>query len=496
MSLFETPPDPRPLRAYQEHAIELLRESLRAGHKRPILQLPTGAGKTRIAAEIIKLAAEKGKAAIFVIPRKSLIEQTLTALEREGVQDIGVIQARHHRTRPGAAVQIAMAQTLARREIPQAGLVMIDEAHLQYKSILDWIAADDWSAVPFIGLTATPWAKGMGKTYDDLLQPVTIGELIGEGFLSKFIIFAPPGPDVSGVTISKGEFATQELSDTVNTRAIVGDVIATWLDKGHGYPTLVYGVDRAHARHLQERFIEARIVADYIDCDSELPEREEIFQRFREGKTNVICNVATLDTGIDLDVRCIVDARPTKSRIRFVQTIGRGLRTAEGKEALIVLDHAGNTARLGLVTDQACDSLDDGAPGAAYDRRSGAAAAVIKLCPACSCVVPPRAPACPQCGHEFPATTDIREGRGELVEFHSGERGGPGAIADKRAWHAGLAWIADSKGYKPGWVGNQFKTRFGHYPIARYVEPRQPTVEISNWVRSRQIAFAKARRRA
>jgi DNA repair protein RadD len=496
MNLFEAHQDPRPLRAYQEHAIELLRESLRAGHKRPILQLPTGAGKTRIAAEIIKLAAEKGKAAIFVIPRKSLIEQTVAAFECEGIRDIGVIQARHHRTRPGAAVQIAMAQTLARREIPKAGLVVVDEAHLQYKSVTDWIAADNWAAVPFIGLTATPWAKGMGLTYDDLLQPVTISELIGEGFLSKFTIFAPPGPDVSGVTISKGEFSTKELSDTVNTRAIVGDVIATWLEKGRGYPTLVYGVDRAHARHLQERFIEARIVADYVDCDTELPEREEIFQRFREGKTNVICNVATLDTGIDLDVRCIVDARPTKSRIRFVQTIGRGLRTAEGKDSLIVLDHTGNTARLGLVTDQSCDSLDNGTPGAAYDKRAGAKAPEIKLCPECSCIVPPRAPACPECSHPFPAITDIREGSGELVEFHSGERGGQGATADKILWHAALAWIAAEKDYKPGWIGRQFLTKFGHYPIARYAEPRRPTVEIRNWVRSRQIAFAKARRRA
>jgi DNA repair protein RadD len=228
------------LRAYQDHAIELLRESLRAGHKRPILQLPTGAGKTRIAAEIIKLAAEKGKAAIFVIPRKSLIEQTVTAFEREGIRDIGVIQARHHRTRPGAAVQIAMAQTLARREIPQAGIVIVDEAHLQYKSVIDWIKAPDWAAVPFIGLTATPWAKGLGLTYDDLLQPVTIGELIGEGFLSKFTIFAPPGPDVSGVKITAGDFNEHELAEAVNTRAIVGNVLATWLEKGHGYPTLVY----------------------------------------------------------------------------------------------------------------------------------------------------------------------------------------------------------------------------------------------------------------
>ena len=67
-----------------------------------------------------------------------------------------------------------------------------------------------------------------------------------------------------------------------------------------------------------------------------------------------------LTTGVDLDVRCIIDAKPTKSRILFVQTIGRGLRTAEGKDHLLILDHAGNHLRLGMVTDIGQDHLDDG----------------------------------------------------------------------------------------------------------------------------------------
>src|ERR1019366_8760128 len=96
--LFETPFDPHPLWVFQENAIELLRESLRTGHKHPILQLPTGSGKTRIAVELVKGAAKKGKKAIFVIPRKSLIDQTVAAFQREGVTDLGVIQGNHERT--------------------------------------------------------------------------------------------------------------------------------------------------------------------------------------------------------------------------------------------------------------------------------------------------------------------------------------------------------------------------------------------------------------
>ena len=137
--------------------------------------------------------------------------------------------------------------------------------------------------------------------------------------------------------------------------------IETWLKRGEDRPTLVYGVNRAHAEHLQQRFLEAGVAAEYIDCYVERPDRERIFDRFRSGEVRIICNVATLGVGVDLPMcSCIIDARPTKSEMRFVQTIGRGLRTAPGKDKLIVLDHSGNHLRLGLVTDITYAHLDDG----------------------------------------------------------------------------------------------------------------------------------------
>ena len=149
-----------------------------------------------------------------------------------------------------------------------------------------------------------------------------------------FRLFAPPGPDLAGVRTTAGEFNEGDLSTACDKKEIVANVICTWLEKGENRPTLCYGVDRKHAQHLQERFLEAGIAAEYVDCDTAMFDREDIFDRFRAGETKLICNVATLDTGIDLDVRCIIDARPTKSRIRFVQTIGRGLRPGEGKSSI------------------------------------------------------------------------------------------------------------------------------------------------------------------
>jgi DNA repair protein RadD len=391
--------EPRTLRLYQETAIDLLRESLRTGHRRPILQLPTGAGKTRIAAEIINKSLSKGRLAVFVVPRINLIEQTVTAFEREGIWNIGVIQGQNFRTNPNAPVQIASAKTLARREIPPAGLVIIDECHMREKPITEWIAAPEWQAVPFIGLSATPWAKGLGKIFDDLLMPVSIQELIDEGYLSPFRVFAPAAPDLTGVRTVAGEFNEGDLSNACDKKELVADIIKTWLEKGENRPTLCYGVDRKHAQHLQERFTEAGVRVEYVDCFTKMYDCEDIFERFRSGETKIICNVAKLDTGIDLPgTGCIIDARPTKSRIRFVQTIGRGLRPSPGKDHLIVLDHAGNHQRLGLVTDIGCGELDSGEAGQSYDKDGRIAVPTIKLCPECRCVLPPQARECPACG--------------------------------------------------------------------------------------------------
>jgi DNA repair protein RadD len=493
----------RTLRLYQETAIDLLRESLRTGHRRPILQLPTGAGKTRVAAEIINGALAKGRRAIFVMPRQVLIEQTIAAFEREGIWNTGVIQARNRRTNPNAPVQIAMAQTLARREIPPAGIVIIDECHNQYKSITKWISSPEWQAVPFIGLSATPWAKGLGKTYDDLLMPVSIQELIDEGYLSPFLVFAPPAPDLTDVRTVKGDFHEGDLSGACDKKELIADIIKTWLEKGENRPTLCYGVDRKHAQHLQERFAEAGVRVEYIDCKVEMYDREEIFERFRSGETNLICNVATLDTGLDLpNIGCIIDARPTKSRIRFVQTIGRGLRPSPGKDHLLVLDHAGNHHRLGLVTGIGCSELDNGEAGMAYDKDARVAVPTIKLCPECRCVLPPQARECPACGFKIYAATEVLERDGELVELGSRLSG---SISDrhrqewakKDLWRGALVKIAKQKGYAKahGWAAHKFREKFGHWPTLNYPPEREPTVEILNWVRSRQIAFARARAR-
>jgi DNA repair protein RadD len=213
----------------------------------------------------------------------------------------------------------------------------------------------------------------------------------------------------------------------------------------------------------------------------------------------VICNVATLSVGLDLPmVSCIVDARPTKSEIRFVQTIGRGLRTAPGKDRLIVLDHSGNALRLGLITDIHYDKLDAGEP-----RRSSAAdkereKPLPRLCEDCQAVLPQSARVCPECGKVREVRTEIEHVDGELIELGSRptKRNAARTILEQEEFHGELRWIASVRGYAPGWAAHKFKERFGLWPNdwqVRLAAPREPSLKTKNWLRSRQIAFAKAR---
>jgi DNA repair protein RadD len=487
----------RPLRPHQERALVSLRASLSSGKRRPLLQAPCGFGKTKLAAEIIQRVLDKGRRVAFTVPAISLVDQTVAAFEAEGIDCIGVMQGIHERTDRSQPVQLCSVQTVTRRKRPDVDLVITDEAHRMDKEIFRWM--NDAPEVPFIGLSATPWARGLGRYYDDLIIAATTADLIRDGYLAPFVVFAPSEPDLAGVRTVAGDFNEAELADAMDRPKIVGDTVETWLKLGEGRPTLVYGVNRRQAQHIAERFVEAGVAAEYMDAFTDRPDRERVFDRLRAGSTKVICNVGILTTGVDLPmVSCIVHARPTRSRTLFVQTVGRGLRTAEGKANCLILDHAGNHLRLGMVTDIGQDHLDDG-----QDRRNASQWArergepLPKLCEGCKTVVPRAARECPSCGSPIHARTEVDEVDGELIEMGSRRSGQP-SIEDKAAFFGELKGYATLRGYNDGWASHKYRERFGvwpNLPSIRCARPTPPSLKTKNWLVSRQIAFAKARKR-
>ena len=180
------------------------------------------------------------------------------------------------------------------------------------------------------------------------------------------------------------------------------------------------------------------------------------------------------------------------------QTVGAF--EAEGKDQLLILDHAGNHLRLGMVTDIGADRLDDGRERrTGINRKREQSERLPKRCDECSAIVSRAARACPSCGAPIRAKTEVESAEGDLVEFGSHRAGAATpSIGDKISFHGELLWIARERGHKPGWIGFKFKERFGVWPNdprVRSAFPRPPSLKTKNWVTSRAIAFAKARER-
>lgn len=475
------------LRPHQETAIELLRRSFREGNRRVVVAMPTGAGKTLTASRIIEGALGKGNSVIFTAPMVSLIDQTVTAFEDEGIRGIGVMQADHPRTDALARVQVASVQTLSRRSIPQAAMVVVDECHVRSEVITRLMA--ERPDVFFVGLSATPWAQGMGLIWQDVVIPCTVASLVAAGLLSEFSVYAPDVPDLSGVKVARGDYVEGQLAEIMGEAKLVGNVVENWLARAGDRPTLVFGVNRNHARFLHAQFERAGVASAYVDGEKDSAERNVIARRFRNGEVRVICSVRTMTTGVDLPVSCIVDAAPTKSEMLHLQKLGRGLRVNPGTEDLVVFDHAGNALRLGLPTDVHHDRLDCTKPG----KRQVSKPAAEKLPKPCSkCEVLFAGKLCPACGHER-APAPVEAAEGELVEV-TGKSRKADTMEVKLRWLGMLLWLAKSRGYKSGWAAQQYRQRFGCWP-ANGVSPIpiQASTEVANWVKSRQIAYARRR---
>lgn len=485
----------RALRPHQARGLAALKSSLLAGRRRPLLCAPTGAGKTRLAAEIVNGALCKGNRVTFVVPALSLIDQTVQSFWGDGIEDIGVIQANHPMTNPFRPVQVASVQTLQNRDFPETDVVVVDEAHRWFRVLGEWMTA--CADLPFIGLTATPGTKGLGKWYDDLIHVTTTRELIDQGYLSPFRVFAPSHPDLSGVRTVAGDYHEGDLGETMNKPPLVADVVDTWLAKGEGRPTLCFAVNRAHARHLQDRFTAKGVSCGYVDAYTDLDERKQIETCFHSGRYQVVVNVGCLTTGVDWDVRCIILARPTKSTMLFQQIIGRGLRTAKGKDDCLILDHSDTHNRLGFVTDIHYDTLHDGTRTATErekKKREAQSETLPKECPACSRLKPSGVHQCPSCGFAPVKREDVETVDGELVQFAGRTVKKTMTTEQKRAWFAQLKFIAQERGYSEGWAAHQFKEKTGVWPN-HYSdeEPRAPSPEVLSWVKSRQIAYAKGK---
>ena len=485
----------RVIRPHQEAAIALLRESIRRGHRRPLLQIPTAGGKTYVASLIIKSALGRSKRVLFLVDAISLVDQTVNAFYDADLHGISVIQSDHIMQDWSKPLQIASIQTLQRRKVmPPAQLVIVDEAHRQNAWLQEIMESDEWADVPFIGLSATPWSKGLGNFYDDLIIPCTMQELIDKGYLCGFRAYAAAHPNLAGVKTVAGDFHEGQLAEVMGDNVLIADIVRTWKLRGEGRPTIAFCVDRAHAMKVKLRFEQAGVPWGYIDAFTPREERAVIRRQLDDGEIKGVSNVGCLTTGVDWRLGCIILARPTKSEILYVQMIGRGLRVNEGIPDCIILDHSDTTQRLGFVTDISHPTLCTAKKG--EKQAPAPKPATPKECPKCSFLKPAKVQECPACGFKPERTSKLEEAEGELVQITKGKGKGKAAPTreQQQSWLAQLNTIAGTRTYAPGWPAQIFKRKFGHWPEGLDRQARaQVTQEVSNYVTGQMIRHAKGK---
>jgi superfamily II DNA or RNA helicase len=446
------------LRPYQEAVLTETRQTYAERLRAVLLCMPTGAGKTVTASTVVHGAAAKGNVTWWLTHRRELAAQASQTFHNLGIPH-GTVQAGHV-SNPLAMVQVASIQTIVRRlnDLPEPALIVFDETH--------HIGAASWSAIfarfpraKVLGLTATPWrldGVGLGRWYQRMVMGPATADLIGEGSLSPYRLFAPATPDLTGVATVAGDFQRSALSKAMDKPQIVGDAITHYRNLCNGKRAVAFAAGVENSINIAAQFNAAGIAAEHVDGSMSADIRDAAVDRFRRGETLVLSNADLFGEGFDVPaIEAAILLRPTKSLSLHLQQVGRALRPCEGKTEAIILDHAGNSLIHGLPDDVREWSLDD------REKKSRAekSEVPVKQCKACFYVYRP-APKCPQCGHAAPVQArEIEQVEGTLQEITKVVSIQKRREVGKASTLEDFLKIAAERGYKPGWAHQMMRVR-------------------------------------
>lgn len=485
------------LRDYQQSAINGIRSAIREGHKKVMLMIPTGGGKTRIAAAIIESALAKGKKVLFVADLRTLVDQSAIEFGKLGI-DGSVVMADDPRYAPWKGLQVCSAQTLMRRTQPDADLVIIDEAHTHYEYLTELMKV--WSLVPFIGLSASPFTRGLGNHYTKLVQGPTTSELMDMGYLLKPICYGPPTIDTSKLRMNGNDYDQKQLGDAVKAPQITADIVNTYLDKGEGRKFILFPVNVAHSKDMVNAFNLAGVPCAHIDAHTPDEERQVYYEQLNTGELVGLSSVGVLSKGFDeTSVSCVILGFATKSLMKYIQTVGRGLRAHEGQDNCIVLDHGGNVERLGFPDDPLPDFLCNGDETEAArqkerEKEKEEKELSPKKCPSCHHLVDADKFICSDCGHIFAKKSEvevINEDLQKLERTPAQKRNRTTSKEVKQDFFSSALGYCYAKGYKEGWASNKYREYFGVWPNKMAKVCGSGSVEFDNFMKYQRIKWAK-----
>ncbi|MCA9620469.1 MAG: DEAD/DEAH box helicase [Myxococcales bacterium] len=340
------------LRPYQRDAVARVIAARRAGLRRMVVCLPTGAGKTVIFSELARIAR---RPVLVLAHRRELVDQARDKVAR-ALPDTAVVAVEQAAERAAEDARVVVASIRSLREERLArlmaerdfGLVVYDECHhapaednLRVLRALG--AFDDGWAGTLLGFTATPArADGLGldEVFERIVYQRTLSEMIRDGYLAPLRGYRiATAADLDRVTAGRNDFVLDELAEAVDVESRNALVARSIQELARDRRTLVFCVNVRHARHLARALNAVGVPTGIVHGAMKKDRRAETLRDFRLGRLAAVTNVGVLTEGFDdPGVSCVAMARPTRSDGLYAQCVGRGTRLAPGKTDCLVLD--------------------------------------------------------------------------------------------------------------------------------------------------------------
>lgn len=356
------------LRDYQQQAKEQIFSQWNDADN-ILYQMPTGTGKTRLFTSIIRdinvwgLRNDHRQRILIIAHRSELIEQIDRSLNKYHIPHgviAGIFKEKRDLSQP---VQVASIQTITHSSNEHIArhlnvdFIIIDEAHhaVAHSYTKLWQLYPDAKK---LGVTATPWRmnnKGFRTNFDGFIPSMSIKEFMKQGWLAPYKYYSIPSNSSIKKSIDaideydiEGDYKISALERTMDNDHIRAQLLDSYQKLASGKKGIIYSISREHSEHIcqQYRSVGVRIVA--IDSMTPARKREILVNNFKAGMIDVIVNVDIFSEGFDCpDIEFIQLARPTRSLVKYIQQVGRGLRKNGSKEC-IILDNVGMYTTFGL----------------------------------------------------------------------------------------------------------------------------------------------------
>ncbi|RKT35308.1 superfamily II DNA or RNA helicase [Roseovarius halotolerans] len=367
------------LRKYQSEDVDTLRETLRGGAKKVLFEASVGYGKSVVIEHLAAAYSAAGRKVWVLSNRSAVVSQLRDRAGDLPVVEVMTVQAADRRRERLAA--------------DPAALILVDEVHMggaaaQYRRVLD--CAPDAVA---IGFTGTPRPETF-EVFNAHVQGRGAAWLTEKGFLAPLRYVCPDPLDLSGVRVKRGEYDEAQVMQALQDRKIYSDAIKSYEKYGHLGPTLGFCVNVQHAEDTATEFRATGHPCEVLtgkDSDDEVERKIGIL-----ADGGLVFSVDKVSAGFDLpDLRVLLSLRPTASEQLWVQQLGRVARAKADGGAGLVVDHVGNTLRLGTLTETR--DWRNPEERKSQEKTEDGQALSIRQCDECMSVFPSGPSKCPMC---------------------------------------------------------------------------------------------------